>query len=348
MHPDLDEQDLALLHALQIAPRVSWASAARVLGSTPTTLASRWERLRGSGMAWVTVHPGRQLRDVTVSFVEVDVVPARRGEVIERLCRDPRAVTVEEIAGGRDLMVTVIVVDEDTLTRFVLDELSCTPGVRRINMVPATWMHWEGSRWRFDALDRDQQAALQSMTRAAEGSRGSTVPDSYWPLIEALTYDGRRSAADLARVTGRHAATVRRQVTRSLSSNLLSFRCEVAQVRSRWPIVCTWFAQVPVNELDRTVKSLTTLSELRLCVSTVGRSNLMFVVWARSSADLMRLERVLTEKLPWLTLVESSLSLRSPKRMGWLLDVAGRSTGDVVVPSPAHAWMSQHGTGGEN
>lgn len=88
MQADLDEQDLALLHALQIAPRLSWADAARVLGPTPATLAGRWERLRSQGMAWVTVHVGR-LRNVTVAFVELDVAPTGRGEVIDVLCRDP-------------------------------------------------------------------------------------------------------------------------------------------------------------------------------------------------------------------------------------------------------------------
>lgn len=39
-------------------------------------------------------------------------------------------------------------------------------------------------------------------------------------LLEALTYDGRRSAADLARITGRKPATVRRQVARLVASGV--------------------------------------------------------------------------------------------------------------------------------
>ncbi|MBA8826428.1 DNA-binding Lrp family transcriptional regulator [Saccharopolyspora lacisalsi] len=339
MNSILDEQDLTLLHALQIAPRVSWAEAARVLGTTAATLASRWERMRSSGMAWVTVHPVRQLENVAVALVDVDVDPARKPAVVEALCRDPRAATVEESASGRDLMVTAIVADSDSMSRFVLDDLPGTAGVRRVETYSVTELHWEGSRWRLDALDRDQQAALHAASRPHGGSKLSTIPADYWSLVEALTYDGRRSAADMARLTGRTPSTVRRQVTRLLASNLLSFRCEVAQLRTRWPLACTWFARVPAPELERTVQSLSTLPELRLCASTVGRSNLVFMVWAQSPGELMRLERRLNEKLPWLELTESALLLRVPKRMGWVLDADGRSTGDVV-PSPAHARRS--------
>ncbi|RRO14350.1 Lrp/AsnC family transcriptional regulator [Saccharopolyspora rhizosphaerae] len=327
----MSEADLALIHALQIAPRVSWAEAARVLDSSPTALAARWQRLREAGMAWVTVHSGEQSRDV-VAFVDLQVDPARRAAAIERICRDPRAASVEEAAGGRDLVLTVIVPDYDSLAAFTLDDLPTTPGVRAVNTHVATRVHRQGSDWRLDALDRDQQAALRDAARNAESPGPGRVPDSYWPVVQRLARDGRQSAAEIARALDRDPATVRRQVARLLATDALAFRCEVAGLRSRWPIVCTWFARVPMTELDHTVRALSTLPELRLLVSTVGQSNLMFLLWARSSGDLMRIERSVDEKLPWLQLTESVLTLRTRKRMGWVLDRHGRATGELVLP----------------
>lgn len=335
MNLGLDEQDLALLHALQIAPRISWAQAARALGTTATTLAHRWQRLRDDGLAWVTVHPCRRNNATVVAFVDLDVSPADRERVIADLCADPRAATVEEAAGGRDLLVTALLPDREALTRFALDDLPGLPGVLRVDTRLATAVHWEGSLWRLDALDRSQQARLRSAL-PAEGRGAAMIPDEYWPLVEALTEDGRRSAADLARRTGRNHATVRRQVAKLLSSGVLSFRCEVAQLCSGNPVVCTWFAQVPPADLDRTVQSLVTLPEMRLCASVSGDSNLMFTLWTASAAELVRVERLLSEKLPWLRLRESVLELRTRKRMGWVLDASGRSTGQVVVPGPGH------------
>lgn len=337
MHPHLDEQDLALLHALQISPRISWAEAARVLGTTATTLADRWNRLRSEGSAWITVHPGRRLTDVTVAFIDIDVAPTERDEVIRALCRDPRAVTVEESASGRDLMVTTFAPDQDSLARFTMDDVPHLPGVRRINTRVVTRIHWEASQWRLDALDRDQQSSLTSDRGRSQGTDPPLPPKDYWPLVEALSRDGRRSAADLARVTGRNPATVRRQLARLLSSGMVSFRCEIARLRSRWPVVCTWLARVPQQELTSTVRSLMTLPDLRLCTSITGDANLMFQVWTNSPSELLSLEHRMSEKLPSMTLAESVLELRAPKRMGWLLDPSGRSTGDVVVPMPAHA-----------
>ncbi|MBQ6642746.1 MAG: Lrp/AsnC family transcriptional regulator [Saccharopolyspora sp.] len=337
MHPLLDEQDLSLLHALQIAPRVSWADAARVLGSTATTLAARWERLRSSGTAWVTAHAGGKLSTVTLAFVELDVAPQRRSEVIGALCRDPRAATIDETASGRDLIITVLTPDHDSLTRFALDELPRIPGVQRVDTHLATKVHAEGSRWRLDALDPAQRSELQAAAPRTDGF--TSLPEHYWPLVEALIHDGRRSAADIARVLDRNPATVRRQVGRLLASEQLSFRCDVAQVRSQWPMSCIFLAELPAAELDRTVRSLRTLAELRLCVSTVGKANLLFQLWARSPADLRRLELLLAEKLPRLSINERVLVLRVAKRMGWLLDESGRCTGEVVVPSVTPRWL---------
>lgn len=325
---DLDEQDLALLHGMQITPRVSWAAAAAVLGSTPATVAARWERLRHAGLAWVTAHPAGDSGGLVVSLVEVDCLPGSRADVVHAVCADPRAATVEESARDRDLLLTVMTPDLPELTRFVLDDLSRIPGVQRTRTHLTTAIHTQGRDWRLDALDPHQRAGFERLAATAGPNTGP--PPDAWPLIEALARDGRASAADLARLTGRNPATVRRQLPRLIACGLLSFRCEVAQVASQWPIACTFVGRVPAPEHGRTAAALATLAELRLCVSTTGSSNFMFTVWVRSLQRLLELERLLAEKLPWLGIAESAVTLRTPKRMGWMLDSRGRATGEVI------------------
>jgi hypothetical protein len=41
----------------------------------------------------------------------------------------------------------------------------------------------------------------------------------------------------------------------------------------------------------------------------------------------------LGERLPFLQLRDNAINLRTPKRVGWMLDATGRSTGRVIVPS---------------
>lgn len=335
MNTALEEADLALIHALQITPRMTWAEAAPILGSNPATLAARWSRLRGEGLAWVAAYPGAGRAEVTTALIEIDCTPGARPSVVRHLCRDPRALSVEESARGRDLLLTVMTTDLRSLTEFVLDDLPAVPGIAAQRTYLTTEVHAEGSRWRLDALDAQQVAALKSLDRTARDGRSSDAPPpspppDAWPLVQAVSADGRISAAELARRTGRNPATVRRQLSRLLASGHLTLRCEVAQVQSRWPISCSWLARVPSHELERTVRALATLPELRLCASTTGETNMMMTVWVRSLADLLRLERHLGEKLPWLDVVDTAVTLRTAKRMGWLLDGEGRCTGEVV------------------
>lgn len=345
MTDTLVEEDLALVNALQIAPRVSWAEAAEVLGAKPATLAARWRRMREEGLAWVTAHPAAD-RNVVTSLVEVDCTPGARTDVVHALCRDPRAVTVEESARGRDLLLTVMTPDLPAMTTFVLDDLPNVPGVRSYRTYLSKGIHRQGSEWRLGALDRGQVAALESVARRGRSDPCPEPPADAWPLIEALAADGRRSAADLARITGRNPATVRRHLARLIASRVLAFRCEVAQVQSHWPITCTWLARVPALEHERTVAALRTLPELRLCVSTTGEANMMFTVWTRSLSDVLAIERLLGDRMPWLNLVQSSVTLRTAKRMGWLLDADGRGTGEVVPPTALRPSRLPGGGGG--
>jgi len=333
----LDERDLELLHGLQIAPRAGWADMARILGSHRATLAARWARLRSAGLAWVSAHPGRGYLDVTLALVEVDCLPSARAEVVRAVCRDPRAVTVEESTRGRDLLLTVITRDLPALTRFLLDELEALPGVERQRSYVATAVHRHGSHWRLDALGPAQESAFERIARVtAPTGTGAAPPDS-WPLVEALAHDGRATAADLARITGRNPATVRRQLARLLGSGLLSFRCEVAAEVSGWSVSSTWTARSEAADHERTVAALATLPELRMCISTTGATNLAMTIWTRSLNDMQRIEQLFGERLPWLRLRENAVNLRTPKRMGWMLDAEGRATGTLVVPAALNA-----------
>ncbi len=333
MHPEtINERDLELLHGLQIAPRVSWAEAARILGSTAATLSARWAGLQSAGLAWVTAHPGGSYRHVTLALVEVDCLPRARAEVVAAVCQDPRVVTVEGSTRGRDLLLTVIARDLSDLGTLVLDELETLPGVARQRTLVATAVHRDGSDWRLDTLTPAQQAAFEQAARTTTVP-GAAPPAHAWPLIHALAQDGRASAADLARTTGRNPATVRRQLGRLLASDLLSFRCDLAAEVGGWAVSSTWTARVPAAEHGRTVAALSTLPELRMCISTTGDTNIAMTVWTRSLGDMQRIERLLGERLPWMRLQENAINLRTSKRMGWQLDAAGRSSGVVVVPT---------------
>lgn len=336
----LSEEDLALINVLQVAPRISWSDAANVLNVHATTLAARWERLRATGAAWTTAHLMGDPKQMCLALVDVDCEMRLRAEVTSALAAIPEVLTVEEAASNRDLMLTVISPTLDQFTNQVLPQFKEIRGVVKYRTSLGTRLHSAGHAWRLNALSNAQQSALQALTgldaAGTAGPRpGLPVPPSHLELLPFLARDGRAGAADIARSLGRSPATVQRQLNRLVSSGLLTFRCEIAQDLSGYPVSCQWFANVPPGQHGAAAAELRGLRTVRLSASTSGRTNFVILMWLKSLADVMTAELALQQRIPEIELVESAVILRRAKRMGWMLNPDSTATGAVVVPAVA-------------
>ncbi|MGW5118099.1 Lrp/AsnC family transcriptional regulator [Streptomyces noursei] len=331
--------DARLVHALQISPRASWQTVAPVLDIDPVTAARRWSRLERSGLAWVTGYPGRRLLErLVTAFIEIDCRSGSVDAVARALADVPQVATVEHMAGGRDLLITVFVPGLGELSALLLGTIATLSGVTATRAGIATRLYGEGSRWRLRALTAAQGEQLRT-TAAPPPRTGAAVsldgPDR--ALLPELSRDGRASAVTLGRAVGLSAPTVRRRVGRLLTDHDLALRCEVARELTEWPVSATLWASVPAERLPEAVRVLLTLPEVRLCSSVTGPQNLLFTVWLHTVADVQRLETQLGERLPQLVLRDRSVVLRQTKLMGRLLDPRGRVTGVVPVDPWADA-----------
>ncbi|WP_192581760.1 Lrp/AsnC family transcriptional regulator [Rhodococcus wratislaviensis] len=266
-----------------------------------------------------------------MAFVEVDCLPTHRDLVVATLCRVPEIISIEVSARGRDLLLTVVTHDWTALSDLVLSRLQID-GILRHRTSLVTDIHLEASDWRLDALNR-----AQTLEVARIEVHSATVPSTVTPadtaLIDLISHDGRIGFAELARLTQRNASTVRRQFTRLTACGIMKFRCEVSQESSRWPISCTWFCRVEPGHVAETVRILRGIPETRGCFSTTGESNFMFIGWARSVTDLLRIEKEVAQSQPTLRFLDSAVAFATPKRIGWFLDQSGCATGEVVVPT---------------
>ncbi|MFF2502545.1 Lrp/AsnC family transcriptional regulator [Streptomyces sp. NPDC058067] len=329
---DLSDLDAQLIHALQIAPRASWQTVAPVLGIDPVTAARRWSRLQRSGLAWVTGYPGRRLLErMCVAFVEVDCMAGSVDTVTETLVRMPQVATVEHMAGGRDLVVTVFVPSLGDLSALLLRRIADLPGVTATRAAIATRVYGEGSRWRLRALDARQSEALR--TAEAPQSAGAPLDAQDRALVTAVSSDGRGSAVEIGRTVGLSAPTVRRRLGRLIADHDVALRCEVARELTEWPVSSTLWASVPATHHADTVRVLLTLPEVRLCAAVTGPQNLLFTLWLHSIQDVQRLETQLGERLPQLRLHDRAIVLKQSKLMGRVLDDRGRAI-DVVPVDP--------------
>ncbi|MEV0113647.1 hypothetical protein AB0H77_10435 [Streptomyces sp. NPDC050844] len=125
----------------------------------------------------------------------------------------------------------------------------------------------------------------------------------------------------------RRAPTVRRRLRRLTDAGVLAFRCDLAAPPAGHPVPVTLLGQAPARDMGAVNRTLAALPECRLVAGVTGPANVLATLWVHDVADIQRRETALCARLPALT--------ASVKRMGHLLDAAGRRTGGM---QPNYPW----------
>jgi len=320
----LDEDDLALVEALQRDPRAPWTSVADVVGTNAVTASRRWERMRSTGAAWITGTPGPGSHHAQVlAYVDVTCTPSEKTRVAHELAGDAHALSVDITAGGRDLLLTVAAVDLPTLGRYLLERLDRVPGVTGTRARIATRLYAEGSTWRLGVLPSTGNGS------AVPAIRPAVLDEVDRDLMSALGEDGRASFATLAQLTGISQPTARRRVDRLIGSGAVLLRTDVAAPLAGLPVMVVLSADAPAGRLDDAAARLGRLQQVRLSVTLAGTPSMLVIAWLPSLEEVHRFEQDLVHQVPEADVVDRLVVLRSVKRMGRLLDAAGRATGTV-------------------
>ncbi|RPE42321.1 DNA-binding Lrp family transcriptional regulator [Streptomyces sp. Ag109_O5-1] len=331
------ELDLALVDALQTAPRAPWTRIGRALGVDATTVARRWERLRDSGLAWITGYDAA--RTATVGYVEVRCRPRSAAAVSAAVARLPWVFSVEETDGAHDLFLSVVATDLPTLGRSVREAIGALPGVRAVRTRLGITQYGEGSDWRTRALEPADRAALGERGRHGRTTEYSThmydrpAPEDQ-ALLAALAEDGRLGWTELAARTGVGEHAARRRLGRMLREGAVTIRCDLARPLAGLSAALVYRARVPHGELERTGAALARLEQVRLCASVSGPHNLLLGVWLPGLAAVAVFESHLADRFPALEIGDRAVVLNSPKRMGRLLDERGRAIGRIPFGLP--------------
>ncbi|MEC3916891.1 Lrp/AsnC family transcriptional regulator [Nocardia sp. CDC160] len=339
----LDDVDAAIVNALQINPRLSWARVAQVLQLDAVTVARRWKRLADAGAVWVSGHPGPMLAasgQGCMAIVEIDCVNGRLLETAEHLMQQPMVVTVQHVTGGRDLMVTVIAPSFDAMSRWITGVLGSLSGVTAGRTHLVTAIHTHGSRWRLHALpsDRAAQFAAVNQVRRVGELRMSALDRE---LMVALSVDGRASYTDLATRCGVSVDTARRRTTHLIDSGAVLLRCDIAKPLTERPITVVLWAEIPSHALKPAAQAVAGHRDVRLCAGIAGRHNLLIIAWVRSTDDIQRFETRLTQLAPGIVIGDRSVVLSSLKINGHLVDEDGYRIGSVAI-DPWKTAVAEH------
>ncbi|MFE0776725.1 Lrp/AsnC family transcriptional regulator [Streptomyces sp. NPDC058861] len=331
----LGEADLALIHALQMAPRASWTQLSAVLEASPDTLARRWEHLSGKGYAWSSLLVARHGKEATLyAWVELECVAGAIEATAGELSEDPCTLGVHQVTGDADLVLLVASPGLHALDAYLAGRVRRLPGVLRCRAQVVTRLHNRPYRSRIDQLTPGQ---IQHLTELTGGDRRNRTHARAYPrvtdldrrIVAELAGDARRSAAELARQCGASETTVRRRLDVLAASGAFHHHCLPAPRFSGRPVWALVTADVPPLEVPETVAALGRLRQTRLVTSVTGPHNLALAMWLRTVDELHEVTAVLVRAAPALRITGTALSLRTHKIGAQVLGPDGRRTHHV-------------------
>lgn len=320
---EFDERDLRLLHALQVRPRAPWAALSSIVGADAVTLARRWAVLQDTGLAWMTSYRGAGASSVG-AVVEISCIPSTLAGIVRDLAREREVITIDQTAGSRDLVLSVLSASEAGLTTFLLERLATFAGITSIRTHRIIRIVTDAQHWRLKSLHDDEVSALERSVPQPQPSK-SVVTDSVEDeLTRILLIEGRASVSDLAQWLRISPARAKSALSNILGAQRVVVRLDIARTFSPWPVSVWYFLRVPPAKVDGVAAGLARLDVARLVATTGGQYSLVLSVWLRRVEDMAALERQLGERLPYVEIEDRSIVLRTPKHMGKRLYPDGR------------------------
>ncbi|MFJ4210126.1 Lrp/AsnC family transcriptional regulator [Paenarthrobacter sp. NPDC089675] len=325
------EADLEIVNALQINPRAEWSRIAEALGLSAPTAARRWNALAEQGQAWITPAPGhRYLSAGWSAFIHISSTPSDSQALIERVCAEPAFGTVSLVTGSHDLFVDCFASSHEELMDIVTGSFPELPGVTHREVVFVTKLYRQASDWRSGTLEPARARLVSAQPLAEQPGYAPDRLDA--ELLVELAKDGRASWAELGSACGVSPQTARRRVERFLATGYITLRCDASTAAQQGLREVTLVLNVPAQYVDDVGRYFAGLGNCRLSAQVLGAQNLLVTLWVRDYLEVQAYERELAERAPGSSVISRQAVVRTFKRLGHVLDAAGRST--RVVPLP--------------
>lgn len=323
----LPEVDLALVHALQVAPRAPWSLVGRAVGVDPATAARRWGRLAEERLAWFVVRPSAEqlAPDRDAVLVTVRCRPGSQVRIAERIASSAEVYAVDLLAGEDDIAVIVVGSGLAATRTAVNDIVGDVPEVIAVRVAFVAHVHREDAQWRLAVLSRSQR---QDLVSSKSGSSSAPDRDVTEQIARALNEDARMSLAELGRRLDRPEPTIRRLLDRTLRSQAIRLGCDV--VAAAGGAGRAVLLEVEVDDPHMAGRAIAALPQVLRCAVVVGRANLAIAVRFLSLAELASFERAAAAVAPGWAVRQRATVTRSVKRQGRVLDDEGR-----IVPAPS-------------
>lgn len=320
-HTVMSEIDLAIVHALQVAPRAPWNLIGSVIGLDAATTARHWARLSQEHVAWFTVRASARLLTPTTdaAIVRVQISPEHALRFATELAAHEDVIAVDLVSGPAQIMFVVVGQGIDAVRGRVTTLLAGEPTIQAWRYDFLALVHREDSQWQLRILSEAQKRRLQSSKPSGEREAD---PEQVHRLIGALQDDARLSFAALAERMGTSEATARRTLSRALEADGIRLGCDVATptVGLGRSVVIEARAKNPREAAGLIAQR----PDVVRCAEIVASGNLLVMVRLATLAQLAAFEADIRQHVPDWEVHDRLTVTRALKRQGRLLDSAGR------------------------
>ncbi|MBB4683507.1 Lrp/AsnC family transcriptional regulator [Amycolatopsis jiangsuensis] len=286
----LDQLDTAIVHALDVDGRATYARIGSVLGVSTQTVARRCRRLRDTAGLRVIGLPDPEQAGLTRWLLRITAAPAGARGLADSLVRRGDTQWVKLVSGGTEIFAIVNATDDgDSARAMLLHDLPRTASVHAVRAHCLLHSYFGGpSAWRGrrDSLDEAQQAELTEPQPRMPFAQIRPLHAGDGPLLTALQRDGRASHVELAQATGWSQATVAHRLAELRSAGSIYFDLEIdaAEYGVRTHAML-WLAVEPAH-LDTVARELAEHPEVAFVGAITGPSNLMVNALCGTPAEL--------------------------------------------------------------
>jgi DNA-binding Lrp family transcriptional regulator len=343
----LDRLDRKIIHALQVDGRAPFARMAEVLAVSEQTVARRYRRLRGDGLARVIglVDPVRLGQ--TDWTVRVQCRPGTTGRLADALAQRDDVSWVSVSAGGTEIVCSLRSPTREQRDDLLLRRLPNTSHVLAVSAHAALhrFLGMGADDWLGlgDLLDEAQIRHLRTGTGLAHGEPAGPEPaEAAGPatldpgdraMVDALTRDGRASYATLAACTGWSEGRAARRLAALRASGTVFYDLDLAfQLFGFQAPAHIWLTVAPA-ELDAVGRAVSQHAETAMAAAVTGTANIMITVVCRTADDLYRYITTRLGALTGIHTIEVVPVARQVKQAGSLLN--GLRLADPVPAPPA-------------
>lgn len=337
----LDSLDRAILGALAVRGRGSWAVIAEVAGSSPSTVQRRFARLQDEGLARVIGTVDVLAAGLGISvMVRINCGSVSASKLAERLKSRPEVRFVSTVTGTADCVAEIVLLRLADLQPF-LSELFPEAGIHTealpvLRTFTVPFQTFPGTLE--SALTRADPAPGPVRTTAA---RGAGHPNAVAPdldesegvvpvtaaispterrLVSLLIADGRRPVVELARELDRTELSTRRAIDALLSSGTVRIGPLISPTVLRLETELMIWISVAPELLSAAARQLARHPAVHFAAASAGRYNLVGQAFLANFGVAYDFTTSVLGALPGVREVDVTVQMTTHKRMWTAMD----------------------------